>query len=197
MQIKVKPMGQYQTNCYIVTEKGVDLIIDPGVGAAEWVMKNVNSPVAILNTHGHFDHVWSDKELKERLKIPVYCPKEDVFMLEKDPFGQRVPPCRADVAVEADSRYTIGGIDVTFLHFPGHTPGCSAIEIGDNWFCGDFLFRGSIGRVDFPYSDPAAMKKSLERALEYPKNVTLYPGHGPKSTLEAEKRSIRYWIEIL
>ncbi len=197
MQIKVKPMGQYQTNCYIVTENGVDLIIDPGVGAAEWVMKNVKSPVAILNTHGHFDHVWSDKELKEKLKIPVYCPKEDVFMLEKDPFGQRVPPCRADVAVEPDSRYTIGGIDVTFLHFPGHTPGCSAIEIGDNWFCGDFLFRGSIGRVDFPYSDPAAMKKSLKRALEYPKNVTLYPGHGPKSTLEAEKRSIRYWIEIL
>jgi len=198
MQIKVKPMGQYQTNCYIVSEAGTDLIIDPGVGATEWVMQNVRKPAAILNTHGHFDHIWSNKELKELLKIPIYCPKEDIFMLEKDPFGQRVPPSKADVAVEPDAKYTIGGIDVTFLHFPGHTPGCSAIEIGDNWFCGDFLFRGSIGRVDFPYSDPEAMKRSLKKALAYPKNVTLYPGHGPKSTLENEKRgSIPYWIDIL
>jgi len=162
MQIKVKPMGQYQTNCYIVNQNGNEIIIDPGVGAVEWVMKNVRSPAA-----------------------------------EKDPFGQGVPKSRADVAVEPDARYTIGGIDVTFLHFPGHTPGCSAIEIGDNWFCGDFLFRGSIGRVDFPYSDPEAMKRSLKRAMEYPKDVTLYPGHGPKTTLKAEKRNIPYWIEMI
>ncbi len=197
MQIKVKPMGQYQTNCYIVTQNGKELIIDPGVGATEWVMKNVRSPAAILNTHGHFDHVWSNRELKELLKIPIYCPRDDLFMLEKDPFGQGVPKSRADVAVEPDAKYTIGGIEVTFLHFPGHTPGCSAIEIGDNWFCGDFLFRGSIGRVDFPYSDPEAMKQSLKRAMNYPKDVTLYPGHGPKTTLRAEKRNIPYWIEMI
>lgn len=197
MQIKVKPMGPYQTNCYIVTVNRAQLIIDPGVDATEWVMRNVSNPLAILNTHGHFDHVWSNKELKDRLGIPIYCPKDDVFMLEKDPFGQRVPPSRVDVAVEPDEKHQIGGIEAAFLHFPGHTPGCSAIEIDDVWFCGDFLFRGSIGRVDFPYSDPKAMKKSLKRALSYPKNVTLYPGHGPKSTLDAERRSISYWIEIL
>ncbi len=197
MQIKAKPMGPYQTNCYIVSSDTTELIIDPGVEATEWVMKNVKSPAAILNTHGHFDHVWSDRELKERLNIPVYCPKDDVFMLEKDPFGQRTPSCKADVAVEPNARYTIGDIELTFLHFPGHTPGCSAIEIGENWFCGDFLFRGSIGRVDFPYSDPEAMKESLKMAMSYPKNVTLYPGHGPKSTLEAEKRNIPYWIEVI
>ncbi len=197
MQIKVKPMGPYQTNCYILSHNGFELIIDPGVDATDWVLKNVSNPAAILNTHGHFDHIWSNKELKERLKIPIYCPKADVFMLEKDPFGQRVPKSKADVAVEPDGKYRFDDLEVTFLHFPGHTPGCSAIEIEDVWFCGDFLFRGSIGRVDFPYSDPKAMKMSLQKALKYPKNVTLYPGHGPKSTLEAEKRSISYWIEVL
>ncbi len=197
MHIKVKAMGQYQTNCYIVSHKEKEIIIDPGVGATEWVLQNVRTPVAIFNTHGHFDHVWSDKELKELLKIPVFCPKDDVFMLEKDLFGQNVPLCSVDVAVEPDSKHTVGGLDVTFLHFPGHTPGCSAIEIEENWFCGDFLFKGSIGRVDFPYSDPQAMKKSLKKALNYPKNVTLLPGHGPKSTLEAEKRNIPYWIKAL
>jgi glyoxylase-like metal-dependent hydrolase (beta-lactamase superfamily II) len=198
MQIKMQPMGPYQTNCYIVTVDGRDLIVDPGVDAAEWVKANVENPVAILNTHGHFDHVWSNAELKEALNVPIYCPEGDTFMLEKDPFGQGTPPSRADVAVEPDQTLRIAGTDVTFLHFPGHTPGCSAIAIGDVWFSGDFLFQGSIGRVDFPYSDPRAMKRSLEKALAYPDDVTLYPGHGPRTTLSEEKRrSIPYWLRAL
>ena len=197
MKIQMQPMGAYQTNCYIVTIDEKDFIIDPGVGATEWVVSRVKNPVAILNTHGHFDHVWSNAELKKRLNVPIYCPEGDVFMLEKDPFSQGTPPSRADVAVAPDETVLIEGIGMKFLHFPGHTPGTSAIEIGDAWFCGDFLFRGSIGRVDFPYSDPEAMKKSLRKALEYPRNVTLYPGHGPSSTLEAEKRVIPYWLEAI
>ena len=197
MKIQMQPMGAYQTNCYIVTVDGKDFIVDPGVGATEWVIAHTTNPVAILNTHGHFDHVWSNAELKERLKIPIYCPEGDVFMLEKDPFSQGTPSSRADVAVKPDETVIIEGIGMKFLHFPGHTSGTSAIELGDIWFCGDFLFKGSIGRVDFPYSDPTAMKKSLERAMEYPKNVTLHPGHGPNTTLEAEKRVIPYWIKAI
>ncbi|HHH51826.1 MAG TPA: MBL fold metallo-hydrolase, partial [Campylobacterales bacterium] len=59
MEIKMQPMGAYQTNCYIVTVEGKDIIIDPGVGATQWVLCNIQNPIAILNTHGHFDHVWS------------------------------------------------------------------------------------------------------------------------------------------
>ena len=81
MSIKVKPMGMYQTNCYIITEDGKDFIIDPGVGAASWIFRNVTNPVAILNTHGHFDHVWSNAEVQEKLKIPLYTPKGDVMLL--------------------------------------------------------------------------------------------------------------------
>ncbi|WP_201352984.1 MBL fold metallo-hydrolase [Hydrogenimonas urashimensis] len=197
MQIQMQPMGAYQTNCYIVTIDGRDLIVDPGVGATEWVMKHVKNPIAILNTHGHFDHVWSNAELKKRLGVPICCPEGDTFMLEKDPFSQGTPPSRADVAVKPDETLQLSGVTMTFLHFPGHTPGTSAIEIEGNWFCGDFLFKGSIGRVDFPYSDPVAMVKSLKRALEWPKNAILHPGHGPRTTLEAEKKVIPYWIEAL
>jgi len=64
------PMGAYQTNCYIVSNSKEELIIDPGMGATEWVLQNVKNPLAILNTHGHFDHVWSNSELKLYLKIP-------------------------------------------------------------------------------------------------------------------------------
>ena len=64
MDIKVHPMGDYGTNCYIVSIDEKDFIIDPGVGATAWVKQNAKNPVAVLNTHGHFDHVWSNQEVK-------------------------------------------------------------------------------------------------------------------------------------
>ena len=88
MELLCKPMGSYQTNCYIIKSKEGEVIIDPGVGALEWVKQNVKNPMAVLNTHGHFDHVWSNKEVATYFDIPIYCPKGDVFMLEKDQIGR-------------------------------------------------------------------------------------------------------------
>jgi len=195
MQIKLQPMGYTQTNCYIVTIEGKDLIIDPGMDAAEWVLAHTHNPVAILNTHGHFDHVWSDAELKEKLHLPVYIPREDAFMLRKDPLSQGTPPCEPDYLVNGDETLDIEGIKVTFRHFPGHTPGCSIIEIGDVWFSGDFLFRESIGRWDFPGSSADDMAKSLEKAMKIEKDFTLYPGHGLSTTLKAEQKIMPFWIK--
>ena len=188
-------MGPYQTNCYIVTVDGKDLIIDPGVGATSWVLNNVTNPVAILNTHGHFDHVWSNAEVKEHLDIPIYCPQKDAFMLENDPFSQGTPPSHPDVLIRGDEAIEIEGIKLRFRHFPGHTPGCSVIEIGDIWFSGDFLFEQSIGRWDFPNSSGEEMIQSLQKALKIKEDFTLYPGHGMSTTLKAEQKVIPFWIE--
>ena len=195
MQIKIQPMGYTQTNCYIVTLDEKDLIIDPGMDAAKWVLDHVENPIAILNTHGHFDHVWSNAELKKRLHIPIYIPREDAFMLKEDPFSQGTPPSDPDYLVEGDERLDIHGIKVTYRHFPGHTPGCSIIEIGDVWFSGDFIFRQSIGRWDFPYSSAAEMAKSLEKAMKIEKDFTLYPGHGLSTTLKAEQKIMPFWLK--
>ena len=190
-------MGAYQTNCYIITIDGKDLIIDPGVDATQWVIDHVTNPVAILNTHGHFDHVWSNAALKSHFNIPIYCPKDDCFMLEKDPFSQDTPPSHPDVAVAPDSTLKIDGIPVTFHHFPGHTPGCSTIEIGDIWLSGDFLFEGSIGRWDFPYSSGMQMVESLKKVQRFTEDFTLYPGHGMSTTLKREQRGIPQWIRYV
>ncbi|SFV62487.1 Hydroxyacylglutathione hydrolase [hydrothermal vent metagenome] len=199
MQIKIQPMGTHQTNCYIVTVEvdkiTRDIIIDPGLGATKWVVENCINPIAILNTHGHFDHVWSNAELKEILKIPIYVPKGDAFMLEKDPFGQGTPPSKPDYLVDGDETVDIEGVEIKFRHFPGHTPGCSIIEIGDVWFSGDFLFQQSIGRWDFPYSSGADMVASLQRASKITDDFTLYPGHGLSTTLKTEQRIMNYWIK--
>jgi len=195
MQIKIEPMGPYQTNCYIVNIEGKDLIIDPGVDATSWVLENVTNPVAILNTHGHFDHVWSNAEIKEALKIPIYCPKDDVFMLTDDPLGQGTPKSTPDYEVVGDEDLTISGIKVKFRKFAGHTPGSSVIELEDVWFSGDFLFEQSIGRWDFPASNPEDMIKSLKKVLKIEEDYTIYPGHGLDTTLKMEQKITHYWIE--
>ena len=195
MQIKIQPMGAYQTNCYIVTIYGKDFIIDPGMGATQWVLDNVTNPVAILNTHGHFDHVWSNAEVKKALNVPIYCPKGDVFMLTDDPLNQGTPPSEPDVIIVGDKELEIEGVKIKFRHFPGHTPGCSIIEIEDVWFSGDFLFEQSIGRWDFPSSSGEQMADSLQRALTIEEDYTIYPGHGMSTTLKAEQRVIPFWID--
>jgi len=195
MQIKIQPMGSYQTNCYIVTVDGKDFIIDPGIDATEWVLNNVTNPIAILNTHGHFDHVWSNAAVKEALKIPIYCPKDDVFMLTDDPLGQGTPKSTPDYEVIGDEELTLEGIKIKYRHFPGHTPGNSIIEIGDIWLSGDFLFQQSIGRWDFPASSGEDMVKSLEKAMKLGGDYTVYPGHGLSTTLKAEQKIMPFWIE--
>jgi glyoxylase-like metal-dependent hydrolase (beta-lactamase superfamily II) len=197
MQIKSCPMGAYQTNCYIVSVDGKDFIVDPGVDATSWVIENTTNPVAILNTHGHFDHVWSNKELKDKLDIPVYCPKDDCFMLQNDPFEQGTPSSIADFEVQPDEVVKFDNVDITFHHFPGHTPGCSAIEIKDALFTGDFIFANSIGRVDFPYSNPQDMIKSIHKVLKWEKDFTVYTGHGFSTKLQKEKGMLENWLNYL
>jgi glyoxylase-like metal-dependent hydrolase (beta-lactamase superfamily II) len=197
MTIKSQAMGSYQTNCYIVTINGKDLIIDPGMDATQWVIDNTTNPIAILNTHGHFDHVWSNAQLKSKLNIPIYCPKDDCFMLEDDPFEQGTPSSIADFKVEHDESITLDGIDIKFHFFPGHTPGCSAIQIKNTLFAGDFIFQGSIGRVDFPYSNPNDMKDSIKKVLNFKDDLVVYTGHGNPTSLFLEKVSLNNWLNYL
>ena len=197
MTIKSQPMGDYQTNCYIVTIDGKDIIIDPGMGATARVIENTTNPIAILNTHGHFDHVWSNKDLNNKLRVPIYCPKDDCFMLEDDPFDQGTPSSIADFKVDHDEIINIDGIEVKFHFFPGHTPGCSAIEIGNNLFSGDFIFKNSIGRVDFPYSSPDDMKNSIHKVLNFQEDLTIWTGHGEPTSLFNEKVSLNNWLNYI
>lgn len=198
MKIKSRACGAYGTNCYIVTIDEKDIIIDPGMDAVSWVLKEAKNPIAILNTHGHFDHVWSNAELASTLHMPIYAPKDDCFMLEADPFDQGTPPSHVDVVVVGDDvSLDISGIAVRFFHFPGHTPGCSAILIENSLFSGDFIFKNSIGRYDFPYSDATQMRESLEKFLNIDADWEIFPGHGGSTTLKVEQKNVPYWFNFL
>lgn len=196
MQILSKLCGSYETNCYIVATERGELIIDPGQGAFEWIKSVAKKPLAVLNTHGHFDHVWDNQKTKEAFNIPLFAPKKDVFMLKGDIFGFNMPPSSPDVEM-LEGEYEVGGVKFTYIEFPGHTPGCGALQIGEALFTGDFIFKGSIGRVDFPYSNPEDMKKSLQKFIDFNEEFTVYPGHGPSSTVSREKQNAKEWLNYL
>lgn len=197
MEIRKQPFSDLMTNCYIIIDQDESLIIDPGIGATEWVLENAPNPIAICNTHGHFDHVWSNAELHKTLRVPLACPKEDVFLLDTENYGMQTPPSTPDIHVEPNQLLQLGHFSVQYRHFPGHTPGCSVIEVNGQMFSGDFVFLGSIGRSDFPYSDSTQMKQSLERFLQIDYDMPLHPGHGESSTIAAEQQNIPRWLKYL
>lgn len=197
MKILCQAMGPYQTNCYIIANNGQEIIIDPGTDSVEWVKANVKTPVAILNTHGHSDHIWSNKILQQLFKIPLYCPEDDTFMLTNDFDNEGYELSIPDIEVKDEDIFTIAGLNIKFLHFPGHTPGCSAIQVGTILFSGDFIFKDSIGRVDFPFSSPEDMKKSIERFMYIDEDMVVYPGHGPNTTVKKEQRTLPNWLRYL
>ncbi len=195
MQIIKQACGVYETNCYILfTPKG-EFIIDPGTDALLFIKKHVKKPLAILNTHGHYDHIWDNAKVKKEYNIPIYIHKNDAFMLHDD-FNQGYDSSDVDFLVDNEDILNICGVDFKFHFLPGHTPGCTMIEIvGKNiMFSGDFLFYRSIGRWDFPYSDANLMKQSLEKVMTYKEDFKLLPGHGQETTLKEEQVHLPSWL---
>ena len=196
MPIRYKPFGPLGTNCYLVDVPEGTVIVDPGMDAEAWVVKEAKDPLAILNTHGHFDHVWSNHRLQERLSIPLYIRQEDSFMLQNDPLMRQTPQSHADVEITDDHPVTVGGMAFRFYPVPGHSPGSALIEGEGFLLSGDFIFKGSIGRFDFPFSDATRMRRSLEWFLEraadkaWPEDTPVYPGHGGPTTVGSAVREL-------
>ena len=176
LQIDTLPLGDYQTNCYIVRPEGAKecLVIDPGY-EPEIILsflkeKGLELSVIAL-THGHFDHVGAVRDLAAETGCRVYL----------------------DTNTYADSdRVTLAGMDTLVLETPGHTPGSVCLLIDAHMFAGDTLFAGSCGRTDLPGGDPRAMRDSLKRLAKLEGNFFVHPGHGPGSTLDREKQTNPY-----
>ncbi len=193
MTIHTLALGYLQTNCYIVANGSRCILIDPGDDAQQILaFLNTNGllPEAILLTHGHFDHVGAAEALVRQTGCALWMHEGDfscrpehknIFPLEGSAFPEIC-------FYEDGEQLTPAGLCVSVLHTPGHTWGSVCLCIGDALFSGDTLFQSSIGRTDLPGGDRHWMQSSLQRLKELDKNYTVYPGHGPKTTLDREKR---------
>lgn len=193
-------VSECYTNCYLCKNKetGEGFIVDPG-GNELKISTNISKmemkPVAIILTHGHFDHIEAVNALRERYGIKVYASKEEEKLLSDNRmnlssyFGEALS-VKADEYIEDGEELTIAGINMKFILTPGHTPGsgCYYLEDKDILFSGDTLFEASRGRTDFPGGSEAAILKSIrERLLVLPADVTVFPGHNDSTTIGSEK----------
>lgn len=202
MKITALTVGAIQTNCYLVSDQNGDaVIIDPGEQPekiAACLAEEGLDPLAILLTHGHFDHIGGVSALKERYAIPVYIHGEDAEMLadaEKNgstAFGLRVPEVSGAQALMDGETVKAGNMTFTLLHTPGHTKGSCCYRAGDALFTGDTLFCGGAGRTDLYGGSWPQLLHSLQRLAALPGNFHIYPGHGAFSTLNAERAENPY-----
>jgi len=197
-------VGPIATNTYLVVDEGEALAIDPGFGAADLLTgaaKQLGATIkAIVNTHGHWDHVVDNADLVSSTQAPllIHCLDADMISAtEPNTFGLDVPwePSYPAKLLEEGSLLTIGSLTLSVLHTPGHSPGgiCLLSYERNILITGDTLFRGTYGRVDLPNADPNRMLESLQRLASLPGDLQVYPGHGSSTTLSAERR----WITTL
>lgn len=193
LKIDVLPLGDYQTNCYILhNEDSRDcVILDPGYEPeiiSRFLEEKGLTLRAILLTHCHFDHVGAVKELAAQTDCRVYLCQKDLAM---PPMLTNGPLYYTDTYADGDT-VTQAGIPFRVLETPGHTPGSVCLITGGNLFSGDTLFAGSCGRTDLPGGDSRAMRDSLRRLAALKENYNVYPGHGSASTLDREKQTNPY-----
>ncbi len=197
-------VGPLEVNCYLLAcaETRAAAIIDPGTNGEEIIfhLRELGwNPAMVVNTHGHLDHWSADADVVEAFGIPLYFPKDDLWLTQaEDIFGLAVilgtRPCPKPAGLlEEGSRLTLGRLALTVRHTPGHTPGGCCLLVEDLCFTGDTLFAGGVGRTDLPGGDFEQLLHSIrDKIMSLPDEIRVLPGHGPASTVGEERRHNPY-----
>jgi glyoxylase-like metal-dependent hydrolase (beta-lactamase superfamily II) len=195
MLIKKIVVGGMQSNCYIAGDQDTKevFIIDPGgdhkriVSAIE---KNGLKAKAVINTHGHIDHISANNHLG----LPVWIHEADADFLSdagrnlSSLMGFNLKSPAAAKLLKDGDLLKAGEVSFEVIHTPGHTPGSICLRSGRVIFSGDTLFYSGVGRTDFPYGSEEALRSSIiNRLFRLEDDIVVYPGHGPSTTIGREK----------
>lgn len=202
MNIKTLPVGQLETNCYIViNEETLEcVVIDPGDESntiLDYIETNRLICRAVMLTHGHYDHVGAVNEVMEQsgCTLMYINPRDEGYEIGMSGMKFKMPA--GGKYYDDGDIIKIAGLTFGVLATPGHTPGSVTLICGSALFTGDTLFRGSCGRTDFPGGSMRAEMQSLKRICELPGDFEVYPGHMDSTTLERERRFNHYCREAM
>ncbi len=203
IRIETVVVGPFEVNCYVVwdevTKDGV--IIDPGADAADiirTIQRTGCTPRGILLTHGHGDHIAAVEAVKSQYAIPLYCGDGEEKLLASPSanvsalIGMPIVSPPPDGKLKDEEHVALGSLQFLVLSTPGHTPAgvCYLLEKEGLLFCGDTLFAGSVGRTDLPGGSMDRLIMSIRtKILTLPDPVICYPGHGPRTTVGAERHN--------
>lgn len=199
MQFTCLPLGQLQTNSYIISKNNEALIIDPGGDAnrlIQYLTKHGLNPIAILLTHAHFDHIGAVDDIRAEYQIPVYVHQnEEEWLMDSKLNGSKVFPVGEIKLKPVDHTFDIGetilsGFKFEIIETPGHSPGGVTFVFKDHatLISGDCLFREGIGRTDLIGGDQETLVKSIQKLYQFPDHFKVYSGHGSETTIGYEKR---------
>lgn len=200
MKLYRMALGSLGTNCYIVNAETTNqcYIIDPGAEGESLVKAlkdNEMKPLGVLLTHGHGDHIGGVQAIVDAFHIPIYIHKADEEFLT-DPSLNLSAHMGLDIRVtgevkliKEDDVISWDGLSFTVIETPGHTPGGVCFYGEGILLAGDTLFQNSVGRTDFPYSNFKDLEKGIkEKLYVLPDDTTVYPGHGPETSIGLEKQ---------
>ena len=208
MKLEIVQTGPIDVNTYILMdeESKEAILIDVG-GEFENIKKELDSKEYkinfILNTHGHFDHVLGEVEAQQKYpEIKILMHKDDIphilnMKQEMQYFGMnyKTDSLTLNDFIDENSSLFIGKNKIQIFHTPGHSKGSLSFYVDGQVFTGDALFYGSLGRTDFYDGDYDTLIESIKtKLLSLPEETIVYPGHGPHTTIQKEKKTNPYLI---
>lgn len=201
LDVRGLTVGPMQSNCFLVRPHGGDaaVVVDPGAEATR-IVRALDGwdarAEALLLTHAHVDHVGAVADLVESLEVPVYLhpadrPLYDAASEQAASFGLEISsPPPPDHELEHGQSVREAGLELKVRHAPGHSPGGVVFVGPGHAFVGDCVFAGSVGRVDLPGGDADRLLTSIrQQILTLPGETVLWPGHGPRTTVQREASS--------
>lgn len=201
MLIKQLPVGQLETNCYIVTDENTleCAVIDPGDESntiLDYVESNHLKVKAVMLTHGHYDHVGAVGEVLDQTGAQLYInPRDEGW--EPGLSGMKYKMPEGGRYYDEGDTVKVSSLEFRVIATPGHTPGGVCLICGEALFTGDTLFAGSCGRTDLPGGSMRTEMQSLKKICQLPGDYEVYPGHMDTSTLERERRFNYYCREAM
>ena len=198
MKIKKFVLKILDVNCYLVSYKNFNFLIDPGSEfkrIREYIVENNLKLDFILNTHGHYDHIGAVADLVREFKVPFYIHEKEEEIIT-DPkknlasfFSSNELLLQTCTLIRGETVEDFLNLGIKIMNFAGHTPGSIIIKIDDNLFTGDTLFKGTIGRTDLHGGSSRGMNNSLKTIKLFDENLKIFPGHGPESTMKEELKN--------